>query len=185
MMQVVGRPRCVVGVDPSLTGFALAAVYPDGRFFEYEMKTKARNTLRGRVDRLRSLADGAEKFIKEHVPNLCLIEGYAYAAKWKAANLGELGGVVRDRLVGLSDVTAEIPPTMLKKFAVGKGTASKLDMVQRVGKKFDREFKTDNMSDAFGLAWLAGTVLGYYETTNQAQRDVVRIIEKAIEQEME
>ena len=185
MMEVVGRPRCVVGIDPSLTGFALAALYPDGSFFEFDMKTKPTHTLRGRVLRLRSLAEGAEKFLKEHVPNLCLVEGYAHAAKWKAASLGELGGVVRDRIVGLSDVTAEVPPTVLKKFVVGKGNANKLAVVQKVAKRFNREFKTDDMADAFGLAWLAGAVLGYYELSTRTQREVVQDLEKSIEQEME
>jgi len=175
--------RCVVGIDPSLTGFAMVALYPDGVLVQSEHTTKSTKTLSGRVERLGVLASAAENFVKEHLPSLCLIEGYAHAAKWKAAAIGELGGVVRTRIVGLADVTVEVPPTMLKKFATGKGNAGKLDVVQKVGKKFNVVFKTDNMADALGLAWLGGAVVGFCETTNAPQREIVKLVSKMREQE--
>lgn len=176
--------RCVVGIDPSLTGFAMTAMYPDGRVFEKETKTKAVHTLVDRMKRLRKLAIGAEDFLKEHLPELCLIEGYAYAAKGRAViSLGELGGVVRDHIVGLSDVTVEVPPTTLKRFLTGKGNADKLAVTQKLVRRFDREFKTDNLADSFGLALLGSVVLEYRVANTQFERDAASVVQGMIQQE--
>ena len=173
--------RCVVGIDPSLTGFAMVAMYYDsGETESKEIKTKPVNTLKGRMDRLRGLAKAAEDFVKKHWPEVCVIEGYSHAAKWKAAAMGELGAMVRDRIVGLSPSTIEVAPTVLKKFTTGKGNANKLVVTQSVGKKFDCQFKTDNMADAYGLAWLGLVGIDQMEATNQKQREVIKDVKKLI-----
>lgn len=179
--------ECVVGIDPSLTGFAMVAMYYDGsgKIESKELKTKATDTLKGRMDRLRRLAKEAEAFIKKHWPALCVIEGYSHAAKWKAAAMGELGAMVRHMVIGIPPVTIEVAPTVLKKFAAGKGNANKLVMTQSVGKKFDCQFKTDNMADAYGLAWLGLVGIDKMEATNQKQREVIKDVKKLILRETE
>jgi len=176
--------RCVVGIDPSLTGFAMTAMYKDGTVVEQELTSKPAKTLVGRVKRLQRLAKAAEDFLKEHVPELCLVEGYAYAAKGRSViSLGELGGVVREYIVGISDITVEVPPTTLKRFLTGKGNANKLAVTQKLVRRFDREFKTDNLADSFGLALLASVVLEYRQATTQFERDAVSVVKGAMAQE--
>ena len=178
------RSRCVVGIDPSLTGFAMVAMYQDGTTVEKEIKTKAVKTLSDRMTRLRTLAREAESFVKEHIPELCLIEGYAFGAKGRAIiSLGELGGVVRHFVVGLADNTVEVPPSTVKRFLTGKGNANKLDVVQKLGRRFDREFKTDNIADAFGLALLGSVVLDFRSPNTNFERDAVSLVKTMIQQE--
>jgi Holliday junction resolvasome RuvABC endonuclease subunit len=176
---------CVVGIDPSFTGFAMAAIYRDGRTVSHEFKTDAVKTLRARMSRLRYYGNEAASFLRHHLPEVCLIEGYAHAAKWKAAPMGELGAIVRDRIIDLPDVCLEIAPSTLKQFIAGKGNASKLEIVQKMAKLFDREFKTDNLADAYGLALLGTVVLGYREATTQRQRAVLNVVRNQMQQELE
>ncbi len=176
--------RCVVGIDPSLTGFAMTAMYEDGTVVEEELTSKPSPTLTGRVKRLQRLARAAETFLMVHVAELCLIEGYAYGAKGRAViSLGELGGVVREYIVGVSDITVEVPPTTLKRFLTGKGNANKLAVTQKLVRRFDREFKSDNLADSFGLALLASVVIGYRQANTQFERDAVSVVKGAMAQE--
>ena len=173
--------RCVVGIDPSLTGFSMTAWYADGTFFEKELATKAQKTLVGSVRRRGTLAAAAEDFLKEHAPELCLIEGYAYGAKGRAViSLGELGGVIRDHIVGIADVTVEVPPSTLKRFVTGRGNSPKMDVVQKLVRKFEREFKTDNLADSFALAWLGAVVVGYKDAVTQFERDAAGVVRERI-----
>ncbi len=56
---------------------------------------------------------------------LVVIEGYSFASKFKGELMGELGGVIRTLLWEQAIPYAEVPPTVLKKFATGKGNAGK------------------------------------------------------------
>lgn len=180
----MSRRRCVVGIDPSLKGFAMVAMYEDKEVVEKEMSTEATKTLQGRVTRLRTLANFAEDFIKEHVPELCLIEGYAFGAKGQSVSkMYELGGVVRDRIVGLADDTVEIPPSNLKRFLTGRGNAPKMDIMQKLVRRFDREFKSDNLADAFGLALLGSVVLDFRSPLTNYESDAAGVVRGLIQQE--
>ena len=80
------------------------------------------------------------------------MEGYAFGARLNREKLGELGGIVKltSRLVLLQDPIS-IPPTTLKQYVTGKGTASKEDMVAAV-QKWDDSITDNNLADAYGLA---------------------------------
>lgn len=178
--------RCVIGIDPSLTGFALVALYENGQSKELEFGSPPAKSLHARIDRYKKMADKAEAFIKEHIPELCLIEGYAFAAKGKSViTLGEFGGVIRDRIVGLADSTVEIAPTMLKRFLTGRGNASKMDVVQKLARKLDRNFPSDNIADGFGLALLGAAVLEFrgHRLLTQYEKDAVSLASRQIQQE--
>lgn len=67
--------------------------------------------------------------------------------------MGELGGIVKlaHATVFGTDPTI-VPPTSLKKFVTGKGTASKDDVVKAVQSKWSNDIKNNNIADAYGLA---------------------------------
>ena len=180
------RKRCVVGIDPSLTGFAMVAMYENGTTVEKELSTKAPKvrSLSNRMKRIDYLTDAAEEFVREHVCELCVIEAYAFGAKGRSVfDLAELGGLLRSKVIGYPDSTVEVSPTTLKRFLTGRGNANKMDVMQKLVRRFDREFKTDNIADAFGLAFLASLVVGFRKPASQFERDAVGITEKLIQQE--
>ncbi len=81
------------------------------------------------------------------------MEGYANGRTFNREKMGELGGVVKlsHATVFGTDPTV-VPPTSLKKFVTGKGTASKDDMVKAVQTKWANDVKNNNIADAYGLA---------------------------------
>lgn len=76
--------------------------------------------------RLEAIADFVVNTIREHGSE-CRIgyEDYSYDSTHKAEVLGELGGVLRLRLIREFGEVLFIAPTSLKKFAVGHGHAAK------------------------------------------------------------
>jgi len=95
-----------------------------------------------------------------HVIQATAIEGYAYGSQM-ANMLGELGGTVKLSLVKARAYMAEnacypyiVSPSMLKKYATGKGNVQKNQMLLQVYKKWGVEFKDDNAADSFALAQL-------------------------------
>lgn len=81
------------------------------------------------------------------------MEGYANGRTFNREKMGELGGIVKlsHATVFGTDPTV-VPPTSLKKFVTGKGTASKDDMVSAVQSKWKADITNNNIADAYGLA---------------------------------
>ena len=50
-----------------------------------------------------------------------------------------------------------IPPMTLKKYATGKGTSKKQEMLLQIYKRWGVEFSDDNAADAYALARLSGS----------------------------
>ena len=73
----------------------------------------------------------------------------------KAAGItGMVHGVVRDKLLELGIAYGTVPPATLKKYATGKGTASKTEMAVAALKRCPGvEFADDNQCDAWWL-WI-------------------------------
>lgn len=81
------------------------------------------------------------------------MEGYAMGRTFNREKLGELGGIVKlshATVFGTDPVV--VPPTSLKKFVTGKGTASKDAMVSAVQSKWAKNITNNNLADAYGLA---------------------------------
>ena len=80
--------------------------------------------------------------------DVVLIEGYAYGRTNRAHGMGELGGVVRVYMLlhGLRLVV--VPPTVIKKFATGKGNAGKGDMLVSAVRRLGLETGNHNIADA-------------------------------------
>ena len=109
------RSDRVMGIDPSLTGFAMV-IMGDDCYERKEISTtssKWGKTVRGRIARYRHLLGGCLEFAKKHDVSQYFIEGYSFASRGQAVvSLGEFGGVLRDRLLWRNNVVVEISPTM-------------------------------------------------------------------------
>ncbi|MDQ2782217.1 MAG: hypothetical protein M3Y26_06735 [Actinomycetota bacterium] len=138
----------VVGLDLSLTATGLARA--NGTF---TLKTTKRGMDRLNWFRyyLAAEAQGAD---------LVAIEGYAFGRPNQACHLGELGGVVRLELWRADIPYVDIPPATVKKYATGKGNASKGMVLEAASKRSGLDFAgDDNRADAW---WLRALALDHY-----------------------
>lgn len=92
--------------------------------------------------------------------DLVALEGYSYGSPNRAHQLGELGGVVRLALhrAGLRWIV--VPPSSVKKYASGKGNASKAEVLGAAIRKLDYAGFDDNEADALMLRALVLDALG-------------------------
>lgn len=161
----LGAPefRAVVGVDASIakTGFASweegVPYSPLVRVIETRERGQAHFNRNERMDESAGV-------IGSRVPynSLVLLEGPAYAAK--GSSFHDLAGhwwKVYDRLsTGWAKVIV-VPPPNLKKFATGKGTASKEDVMLAAVRRWpDLKITDNNTADAAVLMQMGRVLLG-------------------------
>jgi len=112
-------------------------------------------------ERLAWIRDEVLGLVFEDKPHAVVIEGYSYASRGASVvDIGELGGVVRVALYEACLPVVEIPPACLKRFAVGKGNASKDDVLQAGVIRAGHTFADNNACDAW---WLWNMALAHYE----------------------
>lgn len=158
-----------VGLDMSLT--ATGYCHPDG-------KTETLSSRLAAMLRIRDITGQVAQrvvFYEEggwpvSAPDLVLIEDYAFSRGGHAHEIGELGGVMKNQLIELSQAYLLVGPSALKKFATGKGNANKVAMAVAAA-KLGLEFGDDNQCDAW---WLREMALYRYEAAATAPKTVYR-----------
>lgn len=135
----------VSGLDLSMTGTGLVYTV-EGAAYTHLIKPKDAGDLRLPEIRTRILShvEGSE---------LVLIEGYLNRSM-SAGITGMVHGAVRAGLIDAGIKYATFPPASLKKYATGRGGASKTDMAVAAVKRAGVEFTNDNECDAWWL-WVA------------------------------
>lgn len=111
--------------------------------------------------------------------DVVVLEGYAFARPNQAHQLGELGGVVRAALWERRIPFVEVPPSVLKKYATGKGNADKGAVLAAAIRRLGFEGDDDNAADAWvlramGLRWY-DTALDVTTLTLFEQQSLERI----------
>ena len=147
-----------LGIDQSLTGFALSAVSvaTPTEHMTWVYKSPYRGVQR-LADIQNFLTDKfAEFWWKGWVIKNVAMEGTVLASQ-SALVLGELSATVKLTLWEANILPLQIPPMTLKKYATGKGTAKKQEMLLQMYKRWGVEFNDDNAADAYALARLAGS----------------------------
>lgn len=137
----------VTGLDLSMTATGLTASRDAGKPGVWTIKTRAAGDLRLSEIKTRvlELAAGSD---------LVLIEGYLNRSM-SAGITGMVHGAVRLALYEEGLRYATLPPASLKKFATGKGNASKTEMAVAAFRRGDGiEFTDDNACDSWWL-WVA------------------------------
>ena len=175
---LTGNQEIAVGIDQSLTGFALSAVSVE---FPHLHKTWVfKSEYRG-VQRLNDIS----AFLRDTLFSLqstfqvvnVAMEGTVLQSQ-AASVLGELAGVTKITLYHVfysgryqykdCALPLQIPPMTLKKYATGKGTAKKQEMLLQIYKRGGVEFNDDNAADAYALARLAtGSAIDAIERETQ------------------
>lgn len=108
-----------------------------------------------------------------------VIEGLAFGAQGRAVlDLAGLGAVVRLALLEAGLLFADVPPSVLKKFATGKGNAPKEAMLAAAIRRLDYAGHDGNEADAL---WLLQACLTHYGLPGavalpQVQRDALAVV---------
>jgi Holliday junction resolvasome RuvABC endonuclease subunit len=154
-----------VGIDQSLTGFALSAIHTlkpsehitwvyKSPYFGVERLADIRSWLTDHLDYLEEQGGIIQDIA---------MEGTVLASH-AALVLGELSATVRLTIFDYFEEDDErrfplkIPPMTLKKYASGKGNSKKQEMLLQIYKRWGIEFNDDNAADAYALARMAGRV---------------------------
>lgn len=178
--------KIAIGIDQSLTGFAVTALNIDQpEAYETWVYKSPYNGVR-RLSDIRWWLMNKFDFLdanNHRVVGLAM-EGTVLASH-SALKLGELAGLVKltiwDYFDGnLNSVIPfeeelrrplQIPPMTLKKYATGKGTAKKQEMLMQMYKRWGVEFNDDNAADSYALARLAAGI-----ATDAIERAIVEQI---------
>jgi len=175
-LQQYENRHFIVGVDPSLSDTAIAAIGPGteaGRWSikMYDSPIITRDSTISQTKRLAVLRAYAIKVFRRHPAKLVAIEDYAYSSKQNRELMGEVGNVLRlcvfhdyPELVGLVLV---VTASQLKKYIVGKfergeKSIKKEKILQRLAIEYRLEPDNNNQGDAAALAIIA--------------RDLVRVV---------
>lgn len=164
-----------IGIDQSLTGFALSVVsveFPQ-RHITWVFKSEYRGAQR--LYDIDSWLCGKLTEVNKNGNKIINIAMEGTVLQSQAASvLGELAGVTKLALFTFFDAKVkpncafplQVPPMTLKKYATGKGTAKKQEMLLQIYKRWGVEFNDDNAADAYALARLAtGSSIDAIETS--------------------
>jgi len=150
-----------VGIDQSLTGFALTALSLDDPKKHITWVYKSPYFGIERLIDIREWLIDHFNYLAEHDLTIMDIamEGTVLASQ-AALVLGELSATVRLAIYDTFDdhrkYPLKVPPMTLKKYASGKGNAKKQEMLLQIYKRWGVEFSDDNAADSYALARLVG-----------------------------
>lgn len=146
----------VIGIDPSLTATGLA--WSDGSTSTIKYPPGITGDLR-----LMAIADAIEDLtvtpMVGHNADLAVIEDLPTHAHG-AGITGMVQGVVRLHLIRDDIPYITVPAATLKKYATGRGNATKPDMRMELYKRTGIDLKDDNQVDAWWLRALGHELLG-------------------------
>ena len=141
----------VVGIDPSLTGTGICA---DGECAT--VTTKPGQPMGERLALIYAAVGGCA----DGSPWLAVMEDMPKHAH--SAGLTAMAhGVVRLALHHAGAHVITVPPSTLKKYATGKGTATKADMRMALYQRVGIDLRDDDQVDAWWLRALGYQMLGY------------------------
>jgi len=144
-----------VGIDQSLTGFAITILQAD------DLKKYTSWVYKSPYFGVERLVD-IQAFIGEVLDEYKIRDGKILDVAMEgsvlqspaALKLGELAGAVKLILREHLFYPLQVPPMTLKKFAAGKGNAKKQEMLLQMYKRWGVEFSDDNAADSYALARL-------------------------------
>lgn len=164
----------VIGLDLSLTGTGVCVLSNDGHDLTTIKSKPTGKSHKEELERIRGIVDEVAEAI-DGVADLVAIEGLAFMARNTSAlvQLSGLNYLIRNRLYDLGVGFVIIPPTMLKKFATGKGNAQKDHVMLEVYKKYGLTILDNNQADAFILAQIALSVVDSGRELKKYEKEVI------------
>lgn len=180
-------PRISIGIDQSYSGCAIVtynASTHDATRTVCDFSPKAAGT---GIDRLLYVYDVLEHHLRRieklgRIGHICY-EGYAYGARFRREELGELGGMMKLALGSVFHEHIErrlhaVAPATVKKFVTGSGRADKDKMMMAVFKRWGFEPDTHDVADAYVLARIADALAEPEPPELQFQKEVLDTIRR-------
>ena len=166
----------VCGIDPSMTRTAICLGSDPVNFTMRTFESKNMGKLvHDRMRRLVGVAGAIDAFLKEHSPDVILVESYSHGSTNRISEMAEWGGILRWHAcdhVAYGNLR-EVAPLTLKKFITGKGKGEKQMMIAHVASHYGQIFETNDEVDAFSLYQMGLAAAGVVECRNSAQRQSV------------
>lgn len=136
----------IFSIDQSLTNSGIS-IYIDHTSSVISEKIKIPSKIKGvfRLDRIRQ--EIGSLFV-EHGIKTAVIEDYAYAAKYRSHQIGEMGGIIKLLCFDSHIPCITMPIGIHKKFTTGNGNASKDLVIKAVENYYFLETKDDNIADS-------------------------------------
>lgn len=177
----------VIGIDPSLTGTAIVwDLGVPGNVTLRRISEPTRGSLvRNRVARYVAIVDQVVSIANSQPDRVTVayLEGYSFASKGNAGRwLAEYGGILRRSLLAADVPIVEIAPGALKKFATGKGNASKVAVATAIARRYDVQFDTDDEYDAYALYRLGLVAEGLDDVHTKQQAEAVAKLVSGVSQ---
>ena len=141
-----------VGLDLSLTSSGCLSLSAQGN--DPRASFRCQPPKLSDLRRLVYIRTAIAEFVDDQSPVAIAVENYAFGARNRAHQLGELGGVVRVHLHEMGYAFTNVPPTSLKKYVLGKGNAAKDLMLKGVYKKWGYDTDSNDLADGYGLSQL-------------------------------
>ncbi|MBU8720507.1 crossover junction endodeoxyribonuclease RuvC [Bacillus spizizenii] len=159
-----------VGIDPSTKTGLLIQDSSGKVIVEEEIKTK----VKGDPQRFMDIAAQVIKFIRPG-DKVC-IEDFSYGSTGQGVSIQYgIGWLIRARLINKQIDYIEVPPSVVKKFATGKGNAKKEHMVMPIYKHWGYEHKSDNVLDAYVLCQISRALHTKVNLTKYQQESLQKI----------
>lgn len=138
----------IIGIDPSYTATGIAGA-------------KGATTIKWLLEGRERLVEAYDyMWITALTADLVVIEGYSHGSGYNSHKMGELGGAIRVAMMQRGTPFLDVQPTTLKKYATGKGNASKPDMVAAARDLLGYEGKRHDEADAMWLRQIGGKLHG-------------------------
>lgn len=149
----------VLALDLSLTSTGVAL--PDGTALTLSPRQRGVERLAWYRETILAIAAGPHADgMPTAAADLVVIEEYAFSrAAAHSHELGELGGVIRLALADHGQPWVAVNPSALKRYATGKGNASKNDMLLAAVKRLGYDGSCNDEADAL---WLRAMALDHY-----------------------
>ena len=152
----------VIGIDPGSvhTGVTVLQPQPDKfpmRWLVRELTTKDEDPLESGVKQYEML----RAILEDLNPRLAVIEDFAFAGRGnRTVDVAIVQTCLRLTLRAHGVPFIAVAPTTMKKFVLGKGKATKSQVVKAIASRWDFGTKSDHIADAYGLAMIGIAAAG-------------------------
>lgn len=155
------KSSVIIGIDQSLNRSGVVVITNDNTVLFKGVITppKLTKTDRNKTERVSFIRDEIKSLVNNYRPDYVGMEDYSFGTRGQAFYMGELGGMLKLIASDLKWKMLVIPPTMVKKYATGKGNADKSLMLKEVYKTWNKDFDDDNICDAFVIAALTNAIM--------------------------
>lgn len=156
--------KAVIGIDQSLRSTGVCLI-KGNTILHHLIKPK---NLKG-IKRLLYIQQELLKIIKTSSIGAICMEGYSYESLSHAHSLGEIGGIIKLLCANLKTPFYIVPPTLVKLFATGIGSATKENMMSVYN------LKQDDLADSQALAEIASFL---YTKETPLKRHQLEVLKK-------